>query len=753
MKKALFFLMTLVALLPWAVNAQIPQLNEGFEGTTFPPQDWTPIHVSGSSNWQRNTSHHNSDAACAYIAYASSGAENYLVTPKLAPQDGESFSFYIKQTNYSWSGTTITIEVSTTTADAASFTTTLATYQSGSGGDLSTSFDLKNLDLSDYVGQNIFIAIHVTDNNGNNICIDDVSGVSLYVPSCPKPTGLAAVLTPGDGSIATLSWTKGGEETNWVVEYSTASDFTGATQVTSGFITTDDPSISVNLTGLTAETTYYARVKANCGPGDESDWCSTVCPFTPTDAYTITLNDQNTSNNSYIPIYGNYVDYGNRSQFIIPATDLTALQWATLNKLTLYATQTSATFTNDVFSVYLKEVSNPTFASNTFEDWNNLSNVYSGSVSISNNKMEITFSTPYVYQGGNLLVGFYQTAYNSTVSCTWVGVTQTENTALYQTANSSHNWTGTVTLQKFIPEVTIDYTPGVAPSCLPPTALNATEDQPNQSVLSWTANSNENAWTVYYKKTSEENYTSVVANSNPFTLPNLTAATNYIYYVVANCSTEDVSDPSQTKSFTTACPEFLDVPFTENFDSYTLNSTSAPSSRILPICWNYSNESTYSSNKWYPTMNYYSYTDYSNSSPNYLRFYVDAYSNSDHEPTDQYLILPAIQNLSSMRLKLYARANSTSTNYDATFKVGVMEGNNFVQVGNAITPTTTTYEMYTIPFSSYAGDGTHIAIMVEAPETPTASYTYAYRSVFIDDITVEEIPSCLEPTAADLDPY
>lgn len=287
---------------------------------------------------------------------------------------------------------------------------------------------------------------------------------------------------------------------------------------------------------------------------------------------------------------------------------------------------------------------------------------------------------------------------------------------------------------------------GEVPSCLPPTALGATEDQPNQSILSWTASSGESAWTVYYKKTSDANYTAVPnVTDNPYTLTGLTASTNYQYYVVANCATDDESEPSEVFYFHTGCPEYTDTPYSENFDSYSVPITADPSSRILPYCWDYINASTQDINKWYPTMDRQS-TDYSHSSPNYLTFFIDANSSQDHDPQDQYAILPAMQNLNGLRLKLYARAQNVATNYDATFKVGVMEGNTFVQVGEAITPTATTYELYTIPFDSYTGTGNRIAIMVEAPETPTTPSTSARHAVYIDDITVEAIPACVEPS-------
>ncbi|MBQ0082299.1 MAG: choice-of-anchor J domain-containing protein [bacterium] len=144
MKRFLIVMALMLALcVPWAHGQT---LNEGFGGSAFPPDEWTTIHVSGVNYFGVN-----SDAA--YVNYASNSHENYLVTPQLAPKSGESLSFYVKTQTFS--GTTLTIEVSTTGNAAADFTTTLATYTSP----IATSYTLKSIDLSAYVGQNIYILL------------------------------------------------------------------------------------------------------------------------------------------------------------------------------------------------------------------------------------------------------------------------------------------------------------------------------------------------------------------------------------------------------------------------------------------------------------------------------------------------------------------------------------------------------------------------------------------------------------------
>ena len=187
-------MLLLALVVPWTAMAQNPQLNEGFDGSTFPPKDWSTIHVLGGRYWERKTDSYNSQPASAFVQYDNTGngnhSNNYLVTPKLVPAEGEALNFYIKA-NGTWSGTTVTVELSTTTATADAFTTTLDSYTSGSISTSWTQITIPASLLESYENQEIYIAFHVDDYNGAGIYIDDVSGVSLYVPCCPNPSNLA----------------------------------------------------------------------------------------------------------------------------------------------------------------------------------------------------------------------------------------------------------------------------------------------------------------------------------------------------------------------------------------------------------------------------------------------------------------------------------------------------------------------------------------------------------------------------------
>ncbi|MBL6871624.1 MAG: T9SS type A sorting domain-containing protein, partial [Flavobacteriales bacterium] len=87
--------------------------------------------------------------------------------------------------------------------------------------------------------------------------------------SCPEPNGLSATTT--SASSADLSWTAGGTETAWDLQYGN-----------SGFVLGNGTidSVSSNpysLTGLSPSTSYDVYIKGICAPGDSSSWAG---PFT-----------------------------------------------------------------------------------------------------------------------------------------------------------------------------------------------------------------------------------------------------------------------------------------------------------------------------------------------------------------------------------------------------------------------------------------------------------------------------------------
>ena len=97
-------------------------------------------------------------------------------------------------------------------------------------------------------------------------------------PLCPAPTGL--VVSNVTQTAATLGWTAGGTESSWDILVTTQANLV-PDEGTTHTILNSQFSI-LNLTGLSAGTTYYAYVRANCD--NHSPWSGPVVFSTPCNA-------------------------------------------------------------------------------------------------------------------------------------------------------------------------------------------------------------------------------------------------------------------------------------------------------------------------------------------------------------------------------------------------------------------------------------------------------------------------------------
>ena len=100
----------------------------------------------------------------------------------------------------------------------------------------------------------------------------DEFGVS-EAPACPDPTALA--VSNITTSSADLSWTAGGTETAWNVEYGTSGFTLGTGTLTPTTTTT------ISMTSLTDLTSYDVYVQSDCGNGQTSSWVGPLTFTTP----------------------------------------------------------------------------------------------------------------------------------------------------------------------------------------------------------------------------------------------------------------------------------------------------------------------------------------------------------------------------------------------------------------------------------------------------------------------------------------
>jgi hypothetical protein len=262
--------------------------------------------------------------------------------------------------------------------------------------------------------------------------------------------------------------------------------------------------------------------------------------------------------------------------------------------------------------------------------------------------------------------------------------------------------------------------------CMPPVLQAVSGITANSALVSWTGSAA--SYDVYHSTSNTTpagsvtpTYPGVTGTST--TIGGLNSNTTYYYWVRSNCNTATGQSVwSFAGTFKTACSTFT-VPYTENFDT---TSTGSSTNTNAPSCWAYLESASFAGYGYVTTSNNYS-------APN--AYYM---TNSTATTGSQMLVAPPTVNLSdgTKRVRFYAKGGGS--NY--TLLVGTLSNPadpaSFTPIGSPIA-LTTTHTQYTVNIP--AGSDLQLAFKHGLGGTS--------RSIYIDNITVQNIPSCLEPTA------
>ena len=531
LKRSLLSLLTLFVALAgggssaWADGKALPY-SYGFDESTAATSGWTKTSChSNTENYNLGTSGTHDGSSYVFRFYYNTNPPQYLISPELAVGTKDiTVSFWYKAYSSSYEES-FKVGYSSTDSETSSFTwREEVKTKSTTWTEYSTTCPAGTK----------YVCIAYTANDKYYLYIDEFKAEEPEDFVAPKEFSF----TNYTATSATFSWTNGKDETAWQIAYSTTQGF-DAGSVTPVDVTTKP----YTLTGLTAETTYYGRIRADYGSSNYSKWSDEIS-FKPSAAINTTVNDGSGSN-GYVPFYGSYADTdGTMSQFITPASSLTAIQDRQITKITFYGTA-SLNFGTAKFKVYMKETDATSFANTTF-DWTGMDEVADASVSTnSEGKLVIELESPFDYSDGNLMIGFKISATGSWKSTTWTGISST-GSAIY-------SYNGSASSAAFLPKMTITSLPQVA-SVKKPKNLDDTATATTTVTLGWTNGGDETAWQIAYSTDADFNPdtegTKVVADANPFTLTELTAGTTYYAYVRAEKGGE-YSGWSNKADFTT----------------------------------------------------------------------------------------------------------------------------------------------------------------------------------------------------------
>ena len=376
--------------------------------------------------------------------------------------------------------------------------------------------------------------------NQNQLYVDNI--VIDVAPACPAVTALTT--TSVSSNTADITWTAGGLETAWNIEWGAPgyAPGTGAEIGAASF-----PSNAYQITGLTADTHYDVYVQADCNGGGLATW------FGPLDVFTgyCIVTSTNTS-------YG--VQNFTTTDGVLNIDNTTGP--GTYNN---YSNMVVANFiggTDVSFSITPVGTSNAGMG--IWLDWNN-NLIFDASEQVYN-------SGGYVYSGlGTIAIplGTPNGDYRMRVVVNYLSGTPTPCGDLGSGSyGEAEDYTFKVITQ---------------PSCMPISNLTTNNIYTDSVSLTWTAGGIEPSWNIQWGLPGFAPGTGaeIGAATSPtitYTVNGLNPSTTYDIYVQANCGSD--SSFWALVNVTTLCAPISALPWTENFDAMTALGLS-----VFPNCW------------------------------------------------------------------------------------------------------------------------------------------------------------------------
>lgn len=689
----LSLMLTALLCIPWTSNAYAAQslpYSYGFE-TALETDGWTFVVKKGSNSSYtgiRTAASKTGTNGYSLSSY-SNAADQYLISPELDAPNGVILQFYYRAgSSYS----TETFKVGYSTTDAAPESFTWGTEISASN----TNYDEQPAEFIFPTGTKYVAVNYYSNSDRYYLYVDDFTFASAGLSNtCPAPTALTIGTITANS--ATFSWTAGASETQWqylCLPADEEPDWTSASVKTA-------TSATATVEGLDPSTSYKFYVRAYCDSEDQSAAVSTAFK---TPCVAITTLPWSCDFESPVVGYGTY---------IIPDCweKIASGNYPYIYNYSYYANSGNQSLyfyggMSSPIAIIL-----PAFAEKT-------------------SKLQVSFwynntSTSSYY--GNAQIGYMTdpsdistftalktldkvSSYTQVKDFAMTGAPDNSFIAIRLTGGEYNSYL-------YLDDISVD----LAPSCLAPSAPTASDITISSAKLTWTANSGESAWTLQYS-TDGETWTDKAVSAKPYTLEGLSANTLYYVRVKAKCGATDESSYGEIASFRTACGAISTLPWKYGFEDAT--------DETLPACWNSIPYDYYGTD--IPYVDSYSTA---NNGSKYMYFYGGGASSSS------IAILPEFEeSISGLVLSFYYKNSSVNANY-AKLKVGYItdpsDASSFVAV-ETLDQVTTYAKVGPFAFTG-APAGAYMAIQF-------AGGSSAYGTAYLDDITVDIAPSCMQPS-------
>lgn len=481
----------------------------------------------------------------------------YLISPEINTDSKEvtvEFDYYIYSTNYP---ETFEVGYSTTNNEVTSFT----------WGASVTAENTSALKYSANLPVGVkYIAIKHTSDDQYYLYIDNFSVAEYVAPACPAINAATLEDSNVTAHTATVSWTAGGEETAWNLQYKAA----GAAEWSAVIPVATTP--SYDLTGLAENTVYFVKVQADCAGDGTGDWTGDEAFSFPTDCDPKAVSKaspwnygfEDAADDAFPACWDRNEAYANHGYPIVNEDSYNAKTGDKYLYFYTPARNGGPAYTEDaILPVFNTEIKNLKVF---FAYKNNSTGTNYGQLAIG-----------YVVGDAFTQVGELLAKVDDYTSVEREMPNDAPDGARIAIRCIGSTKSGYSTYV-YVDDIVVS----LKPTCYTPTDLAAAETS-DGAVLTWTAGKDENEWNVRYSVKDADSWTVVPSiASETYTLTGLSLNVTYEVQVRAYCGENDESEWSASVEFTPVCnaPSSLAVT-ARTMNSATFSWTSNESAWVL----------------------------------------------------------------------------------------------------------------------------------------------------------------------------
>ena len=298
----------------------------------------------------------------------------------------------------------------------------------------------------------------------------------------------------------------------------------------------------------------------------------------------VTVNNGGNATQGHFPVYGDNADSkGHKVQAIYLADQLKAIAVGSeIKALTFYSDKQTQSWGKAEFKVSLAKTDysyfqNAAGAWATSSDESALTQVYDGPLSVADGELSVNFTTPYAYEGGNLLIQVEISVAGTYTPSSFYSAANTDYLIKYAHSGSSR--------EAKQPKLTLVIAGGgddpISETCDAPTAATVESVTESTATISWKGEASQYQYCLEFEGDLPDWTRAELTNEKSVSLSGLYDEQKYYLYVRSYCSETEVSETVKV-TFKTACAR-LDVPWIETFTRDVTGSETVGD--VAPECW------------------------------------------------------------------------------------------------------------------------------------------------------------------------